>query len=216
MSTIQELSNRVRARRRVLDQMSGQVKTVVGQAKELKADVIKYTEDMGIFEQVVVLLNSIGEDRQLKAQQEIEELVTRGLQSIFDASLSFHILQTIKGKTANVEFIVRTTLEDSVVETPVLEARGGGLAATIGFLLRVVVLILKGGSGRESILILDETFAMVSDEYLPALGEFLRELVDHTGIQVIMVTHQSFFTEVADKVYRLSLKDGKTQVREDG
>lgn len=217
MIPYQELATRVRNRRRELDQSQGQVRAVVGQVKELRVDVAKSAEDMTIFDQVVGLLNSIGEDRQVKAQQDIEELVTRGLQSIFDEALSFHIIQTIKGKTANVEFVVRSTLEDdSVVDTPVLEARGGGLAATIGFLLRVIVLLLKGDAARESVLVLDETFAMVSDEYLPSLGEFLRELVDNTGIQIIMVTHQNFFTEVADKVYRFSLHDGKTRVSEVG
>lgn len=100
----------------------------------------------------------------------IEDLVTRGLQTIFDSTLSFHIIQSVRGKTANVDFIVRTTLPESVIETSVMDARGGGLAATIGFLLRLVVMLLRGGTKEENILILDETFAHVSAEYLAPLG----------------------------------------------
>lgn len=212
--SIQDLALRVRQRRRELDTLTGEARQVIGHAKELRGDVEHYSEDVSILEQVTGLLNSIGEDRQLKAQQDIEELVTRGLQSIFDDTLSFHILQTVRGKTANVEFVVRTDFEDSVVDTSVLDSRGGGLAATIGFLLRVVVMLLKGGSRDENILILDETFAMVSAEYLPAVGEFLREIVDNTGIQIIMVTHQQEFAEYADRVYRFSLVDGRTKAVE--
>jgi DNA repair exonuclease SbcCD ATPase subunit len=73
-------------------------------------------------------------------------------------------------------------------------------------------MLLGTGTSEENILILDETFAHVSDEYLPALGEFLREIVDKTGVQIIMVTHQSQFEEWADLVYRFSQINGKTQV----
>lgn len=184
--------------------------------KELQTEIVDLSEVVEDLDRVTLLLNSLGEDRQLQAQRTIEELVTRGLQTIFDSSLSFHIVQSVRGKTANVEFLVRTTLPGSVVETPVMDARGGGLAATIGFLLRLVVMLLSKGTKSENILVLDETFAHVSAEYLGALGEFLREVVDKTGVQIVMVTHQPEFAEYADKVYRFTAVDGKTQVREDG
>lgn len=163
-------------------------------------------------EQVTHLLNSIAEEKQMRAQHDIEELVTRGLQTIFDDSLSFHIIQTTRGKTSIVEFVVRTTLEDRVVDTPVMDARGGGLAAVIGFLLRVVVMLLRNGARQQNLLLLDETFAMVSSEYLPVLGDFLRSIVEETGIQIIMVTHQNEFIDSADKVYRFSQEGGRTKV----
>jgi ABC-type lipoprotein export system ATPase subunit len=62
---------------------------------------------------------------------------------------------------------------------------------------------------------LDETFAHVSSEYLEPMGQFLREVVDKTGVQIIMVTHQPELAEYADTVYRFSNKDGKTQVAKD-
>jgi ABC-type lipoprotein export system ATPase subunit len=54
----------------------------------------------------------------------------------------------------------------------------------------------------------------VSDEYTPRLAEFLRELADKTGVQILLVTHQSVFAESADKVYRFSQRaDGSTSVQ---
>jgi DNA repair exonuclease SbcCD ATPase subunit len=182
--------------------------------KELQGEIEVLDEDISIYDRVTGLLNSLGEEKQMRAQQTIESLVTRGLQTIFDDSLSFHILQTVRAKQANVEFIVRSTLSDTVVDTPILEARGGGLVATIGFLLRVVVMLLRDGQRTENVLVLDEAFAHVSDEYVPGVAQFLREIVDKTGIQVFMVTHQAEFAEYADKVYRFRLADGRTEVTE--
>lgn len=210
---LDDLEYRVRARRREIDSLSGEVRSVVERVKSVQADIERLQEEVSRFERSGILLNSLGEERQLKAQDTIEELVTRGLQQIFDDSLSFHILQKVKANAASVEFVVRTTLEDGgIVDTPVMDARGGGLAATIGFLLRVVILLLKNGRDRDNILILDETFAMVSSEYLPDLAQFLRELVDKTGIQILMVTHQEQLTENADSVYRFGTRNGKTYV----
>lgn len=216
MTDLDSLTIRARRRRRTLDESQGEMRATLLRGKELKSEI----EDLGTLvedlDRVTLLLNSMGEDRQFKAQQQIEELVTRGLQTIFDSTLSFHIVQSTRGKSVIVDFIVRTTLPRSVVDTPVLDARGGGLAATIGFLLRLVVLLLSKGTRSENILVLDETFAHVSAEYLPAVGEFLQEVKDKTGIQILMVTHQPELAEFADRVYRFSTEDGKTVISENG
>jgi len=212
-SRLQGTATRIAVKKSELDGLAGEAKAVLTRASAVKAEIALLQEEIANLEKSAMVLNSIGEERQLKAQSTIEELVTRGLQQIFDDSLSFHILQTVKAKVASVEFVVRTTLRDGgVVDTPVMDARGGGLAATIGFLLRVVILLLKNGKDKDNILILDETFAHVSDEYLDGLGEFLRELVDKTGIQIVMVTHQPVFGEYADAVYKFTATDGKTKV----
>lgn len=216
MDELDTLTIAIRNRRRELDSTMGQARATLLRGKALETEIAALSEDVNDYERVTGLLNSLGEDRQLAAQRKIEELVTRGLQTIFDDSLSFHIVQSVRGKAAIVEFVVRTTLENgTVVETAVMDARGGGLAATIGFMLRIVVMLLRSRDTREeNVLVLDETFAHVSDEYLPALGEFLRQIVDKTGIQIVMVTHQPVFEDFADKVYRFSQVNGQTQVSE--
>lgn len=208
-----ELEMQLRAQRREHDALSGEARSVLRRTQEVQEEITRLQEEIAVLDKTSGVLNSIGEERQLKAQDTIEQLVTRGLQQIFDDTLSFHIIQTVRAKTASVEFVVRTTLSDGgLVDTPVMDARGGGLAATIGFLLRVVILLLKRES-EGNILILDETFAHVSAEYLPNVAAFLRELVDRTGVQIIMVTHQDELTEDADVVYRFHTEDGKTQVK---
>lgn len=208
-----DLEYRINALRNRINEEVAEAKFTAGRANQIKEEIESLQSEIVVLEKSGIVLNSLGEERQLKAQDTIEQLVTRGLQQIFDDTLSFHIIQSVKAKAASVEFVVRTTLNDGgVVDTPVMEARGGGLAATIGFLLRVVILLLKNGQSGSNILILDETFGMVSAEYLPGVSQFLRELVDRTEIQVVMVTHQTELVEDADVVYRFTTENGKTKV----
>lgn len=212
MSELDELTVAVRNRRRVLDGIAGEARSVLLRGIEVQKEIEELATAANELEKVTILFNSIGEERQLKAQQTIEGIVTRGLQTIFDETLSFHIIQTTKAKTANVDFVVRTTLPGSVVDTNIMEGRGGGLAAVVGFLLRLVVMLLQSGTKTENIMLLDETFAHVSAEYLEPLNQFVREIVDKTGIQIILVTHQPEFAEYADTVYRFS-QDSKGQTK---
>jgi len=214
MDTLDSLVIRARQRRRQIDVAQGEVRAVLTRGKELSAEVASLGQSVEELDRVTILLNSLGEERQLAAQSSIEELVTRGLRMIFDDTLSFHITQSVRGKTPVVEFVVRTTLGNDVIETPVMDARGGGLAAVIGFLLRLVVGLMGRDPHDASLLVLDESFAHVSAEYLEPLGQFLREVVDRTGVQIILVTHQPEFAEYADRVYNFSTTDGKTIVKD--
>jgi ABC-type branched-subunit amino acid transport system ATPase component len=58
--------------------------------------------------------------------------------------------------------------------------------------------------GKWPLLVLDETLAAVSDEYIDRAGAFLSQLAAKTGFSVLLVTHKSAFFESADLGYRAS------------
>lgn len=201
----QELSRYSDQKKNKLAEDIGAAKVIIERKAALEKEVSSLTELVATLEKAAGVLAKIGEERQQEAQNQIESLVTQGLQKIFGSHLSFKVVQSIKGRAPIVEFVIQTTLPDGKVrETDILSAMGGGVSAVTGFLLRLVVLLLDK-SRKSSILVLDETFAHVSDAYLPALAEFLREIVDKAQVQIVMVTHQQIFSEVADKAYRFSL-----------
>ncbi len=202
-------------RRQKIAEDVGSLKTLTEASNRLKADIVELSKVSENMEKAAGILSSIGESRQQEAQEQIEVLVSQGLQKIFGANLSFRVAQSVKGRTPVVDFLVCTTLPNGKVrETDILSSVGGGVAAVAGFLLRLVVLLLDK-SQKSAILILDETFAHVSDAYLPALAEFLREIVDKAKVQIILVTHQQQFLEHADKAYRFSLdSSGYTVAKE--
>lgn len=208
------LQRRARAARSQLDKIDGEVSALQRDETSLRHEIETLTLDSDTLEKANALLLSVSEDKQEQTQDQIERLVTRGLQLVFDSSLTFHIVASIRGKSSVIDFVVRTTYDAQIVETPVMDSRGGGLAAVVGFLLRFVVIMLSRGPRSSNLIVLDETFAHVSEEYLAPMGQFLKEMVEKSGMQVIMVTHQPQFMEYADKIYKFSSIRGATKVEE--
>lgn len=201
-----------RVRRRV-DQQRAEAIALAHNGRAVLADIEQLQAVADLHEKAAHVLTAIGEQRQDQAQRQIEGLVTQGLQTIFGDDLSFHLAPAVRAKTPVVDFVIRSQLDDgTTVDTDVMDARGGGLAAIVGFLLRLVKQLLS--RHRDDVIIfLDETFAHVSAEYLPRLVGFLKELVAATGVQIVMVTHEDAFTDAADVVYHFRLDGGVTKTR---
>jgi ABC-type branched-subunit amino acid transport system ATPase component len=212
-----ELADRVRAAQRQVDRETGEARAVALAGKRAEAQVTSLRSAVELHDQVTAMLTRIGEESQQVAQRQVEELVTRGLQTIFGAEYSFRLVQSVKGNQAQVDFMLVSdyggTVGDSYgpFETPVMGARGGGMADAVGFMLRLVVLLLTPSLRR--ILALDEPFAHVSAEYEPRLAEFLREVCDKADVQIVLVTHSDAFSDLADTRYRFQLDaTGMTEV----
>ncbi len=207
------LNVRMAQTRKRLSEATGEVRSLAVAARRCADEINELTELADLHDKAAHVLTAVGEQRQDDAQRQIEALVTQGLRSIFGQQMSFHLVPGVRAKTPVVDFRVRSTMDDgSIVETDVMDARGGGLAATVGFLLRVVILLLSKHR-QDTVLFLDETFAHVSAEYTPRVVAFLKELVERTGVQIVMVTHDDAYAEAADTVYRFELRDGVTRVR---
>lgn len=204
------IDSRLAQARRLVDRQRGEAFALANQGKTLLEEIRQLNQVVELHEKAALVLTTIGEERQDAAQRSIEALVSQGLQTIFGDDLSFHLVPGVRAKTPVVDLVVRSRLADgTTVDTDVLAARGGGLAAVVGFLLRLVILLLSKNR-QDTVLFLDETFAHVSAEYLPRLIEFLKDLVTKTGVQIILVTHEESFLEAADVVYKLQLVDGLT------
>lgn len=209
---LEPLGNSIVRTRRQIDQRVGEAKSVVAEGKRLQQEISQLDSRIETLNDVISVLQSIADQRQTQLQQTIENLVTEGLKAVFNENLEFKVTPTTKGKLASVDFTIRSKLGEEWIETPIAEARGGGVASVAGFLLRVVVLLLKPNTRKT--LFLDETFGMVSASAERALVDFVRELVDRMNVQIVLVTHnfQDSWMEVADNVYQTKLVNGETKI----
>lgn len=209
------LTRAVTQTREKLTRRAGEARIIATQGQAAEAEVAALEARLELYAKAQALLTSIGEEAQDIARGQIEGLVTNALRVVFGEELSFRLVPGERGGQATVEFILRSEYgtEKVMVDTPVMEARGGGMAAVVGFVLRLVVLLLTPGARR--FLALDESFAHVSASYEERVAAFLREVADKAGVQILLVTHSHAYSDHADAQVRLALgPDGVTQVRE--
>lgn len=212
-TALEDLSAAVRLRRQQLDRQAGQAEQLAAQISAVEDEIAEYQRISERDRLSGALLTTIGEQEQNTALHKIEELATRALQVIFGAEHSFVLEPGERGGQATLEMTVRSQYPDGqVVETGVLEARGGGMAAVVGFVLRLVVLLLTPDVWN--ILFLDEPFAWLSARYEGRLAEFLAEVARKARVQLILVTHSPVFGDYADQAVHLDLDAaGVTVVR---
>ena len=161
-------------------------------------------------EKIATVLSSYADERQAAIQGQIEAVVTQGLRTIFGEPMSFRIVNKMVGKRPEIDFLLVSETGAQPLETAIMEARGGGVAAVAGFLLQAVLVLLLPNT--TPILFLDESFSQVSEQYRPPLSSFIRELTERTDLQVVLVTHSDEFVTDADRVYRFSQQNGLTKV----
>jgi DNA repair ATPase RecN len=208
------LTAAVAQRRSALDVEAGQALALAkrGQAAEAERDRLKAL--LETYEKTCALLTTIGEQEQDIARAQVEGLVTRALQVVFGEELSFKLKPGTRANQAVLDMLLVSEYGSGTLETPVLDARGVGMAAVVGFALRLVIMLLTPETEVRRLLVLDETFAHVSASYESRVAEFLREVADKAGVQVFLVTHSSAYGEKADSRYRLSQAGGFTEVHE--
>lgn len=212
MSPYAQLSAAYEARRTEYLRRLGEAQARQQQVEELGTQVATARAAAETAGYVAALFQSYSEAEHAQLRSRIEALVTAGIHAVFGPIYTFKVTTTTERNAAVIRFSLVTP---EGTEHPVMDAQGGGLASIVGFILRVVVLALRPG-GRRQLLVLDETFGMVSAEYHDRLAVFLRSLVDDLGLQLLLITHAPAQGAYADVVYRVSKEGTATTVAKIG
>lgn len=209
---LDELQQELRLRQQRLSADQGKRDLLESQVASYAAQIDSQEELVETLDKAVAVIGQYADAREATVQQQIEELVTNGLCAVFGEDMQFLVQQKIVGKRTDIKFKIVSLYDGVRVETDILSARGGGVAAITGFLLRVIMVLL---TDSPRILILDEVFAQVSTSFLDNVAQLLTDLADEYGFQFILVTHRAeAIEEVSDSVLQASSKDGKTSYKE--
>jgi hypothetical protein len=128
--------------------------------------------------------------------ESFSSIVTEGLENIFfDQDISFNVVVGQKGGKVWLDF----ETHQNGVKGPALEAFGGGVACVESFLLRLLVLLK---TGLAKYLILDESFAALSVEYVEDAGRFIRKMCEDLDVHILLVTHNPEFLNHAHRAYK--------------
>ena len=157
--------------------------------------------DLDVKRKAFDLMSDVMKDRREESRKSIEAMVTRALEVIFGPHLKFRLMSASRGGQASFDVVIHNERTGENLDP--LNSCGGGVAQVVGFVLRVIALMMYRPR-LDMTLLLDETFAMVSSEYRPKLAAFMREMVDNAGFRILHVTHdEEAFIVGSDKVYKV-------------
>lgn len=196
---------------------ASRVSGVRGQRKMLEEQMERYRKEADLhnghimnLKLIETYLAAFADERQAMVYRQIENTVTEGLRAVFLEDMRLEVSTKMVGSRPEVVFNIVSVNEEEELRTGIMDARGGGVAAIVGFLIQAVLVLLT--PNLRPIIFLDESFRNVSEEYQAPLGEFIKELCERTGLQVVLVTHQPTIAEYADSHYGFTQRNGRTRI----
>ncbi len=160
---------------------------------ETAASTARYRSD--VYQKCSEIFKKWLEDSLERNVGSMAELVTSGLRHVIpDQEITFKIKQDMRNNRVSMRFV----LEQDGVEGDPLSSFGGGAANVISLVLRLSVM---SRMGMGNLLILDEAMDAVWSGYVPNAAAFMRELSERTGVNILMVTHNSEFVHGAHVAY---------------
>lgn len=160
--------------------------------------------EIELLEKVAIVFQKTSEFARLQAKHQIETLVTKCLQYVFESNIEFVIeIDELRNKS-NAEFYVINEMDDMIIKTKPELSRGGGVVDIVSLALRIAFLQIHKPP-IQGPLILDEPAKHVSEDYIFNIGNFLKQTSEMFNRQVIMVTHNQHLSAISNKAYRVEL-----------
>lgn len=167
--------------------------------------------EIDLLEQVTILFQKTSIFAREQAKVQIESLVTKCLQYVFNTDIKFVIeIEEMRNK-ANAEFYIISEADDIIIKTKPELSRGGGIVDIVSLALRIAFLQIHKPP-IDGPLLLDEPAKHVSDEYIYNVGDFLQQTSEMFNRQILMVTHNQHLAALGNKVYRVELNGSSSKL----
>lgn len=215
MSEVDRLATDVASLRRRLDVATGRRDELlrVRDATVSAMEAIEANRDL--YRQTGTFLSAVMDETQRKMEEIFAEIGTSALERIFGEGCRLDVKFKKEKNTVKVLIRVKQPIgkddkgQVKYLETDILDGDGGAVVDIVAFTLRVAMLELYTPR-LEGPLMLDETFRfLANDERMQLAGGFVREVMERTGRQLILVTHERTLLPFADRVVQFTLHPGK-------
>lgn len=142
----------------------------------------------------------------------LQDLLQEALRAVFpEQELSVRVDTEVARGKVEVGFSLSQRKGDgSLFEGDALDGFGGAVSTVISIVLRAYLILKRG---LAPILVLDESLPAFDRDRVRLMGAFLRGLSERTGVDILLVTHETEFEDVAHRVYSVrELPDGTSGV----
>lgn len=191
------------------------IKELYQQSKGMKIQIEKdlesnksHLDEMNLrmkrLEDAQTFLQKVAQETQEHLKFKIEDIVNLALETCFPHEYSFRLNFNISRGKTEAELVFLSQSSDRLIDP--MNASGGGVVDIACFALRIASYVLE--QGIDNVIVLDEPMKFVSKDLLDSAGEILKVLSTKLGLQIIMVTHENKFIDIADKVFEVK-KDEK-------
>jgi ABC-type branched-subunit amino acid transport system ATPase component len=190
---------------KALEEKVSRLETLRGKLQEdltaMKAEVEHLSTEIEVLTKVEELFRVLMDLLVVKQVRVIEEVITEGFQTIlYDQNLHFESEISTKYNKISIDFLIREgdASDPIVIRGKPTSNFGGGAVSIASVILRVLALFrLK----KFPLLLLDESLAAVSDEYIDETSRWLRAMASKMGIPILLVTHKRSYTDHCDLAY---------------
>ena len=184
-----------------LGNLNGQCVAIKKSIEDNEEDIIELKDKKERETKAVELLNFVQKVTREKTQKQFEQLVTYAIQYVFeDDKFEFALEFDRRGTLGTLEFNIKTP--DLQEKADIIDTDSGGVINIVSLALRLV-LLETFVPRNEGFIVFDESFAGLSEEYLPKASQFLKEISAKFNRQIIMITHKQEFKTHADKVLEI-------------
>lgn len=179
-----------------IDDLLSQHSTARANRKAAKSQYTEAVERLSVATEAASILQSVASAVQRAWYNKLGRIVTKCLSSVFEDPYEFKLVFKQLANRTQVQFLLERDLE----EYDPLTGTGGGVVDVASFALRIAALMLSV-QGQRKLIVADEPFRFVSDEYRQHVRQLLNVLATEFDLQLIMVTHNEEFE--LGRVYRI-------------
>lgn len=211
MTSLHELDRKISIIKDFISREEGKKDKLMENLEGNKIKLDSLNKELDLLEQVTILFQKTSIFAREQAKVQIESLVTKCLQYVFNTNIEFSIeIDELRNK-ANAEFYIITEADDMIIKTKPEQSRGGGIVDIVSLALRIAFLQIHKPP-LEGPLLLDEPAKHVSDEYIYNVGDFLSQTSQMFNRQILMVTHNQHLASLGNKVYNVELKGSESRL----
>jgi ABC-type glutathione transport system ATPase component len=172
--------------------------------------IVESTEKLEIGQEALQLLEDVANSRRSAMKDKIEKIITEALQLIYGSDYSVELEYDVKNNRSFLDIKMIKQIDGGHVKRN-MAGFGGGVCDTISVPLRLLVLI--GSKQTDKIAVLDECYKHVDPERIEYVSEFLKDISQKLGIQLILCSHHEIMRDQADAVYEISDDNGKSVIK---
>ena len=196
--------------RTTLSKLQGEYASLEKDAKETKKKLRLKKRQLIYHEQAREILKQAGLNTQKQLQDHIADIASLAMNAVFDDP--YEIVIEFVERRNKTECDIYFARDGQRVHP--LSASGGGTVDVASFALRIASWTMKAQKSN-NVIFLDEPMKNLSPEFREKGSKMLKEVSEKLGIQFIIINHEPILTSHADRVFRVSLKKGKSVIEQE-